>query len=467
MQKPHIKFPYGISNFEKVIDQNYVFVDKTSYIELLEKEESYSIFLRPRRMGKSLFVSILEYYYDILEADKFEKLFSKYYIGQNPTPKANSYRVLKFDFSAVDTQTEEDTYKYFLDLIRLIMNGFAQRYKILNLEQRQFVIEGDSPGNVMRRFFESLKLWKEETGDEIPIYIIIDEYDHFTNEILIRDLSEFKRSVSQDGYIRKFYESIKIATQQGFVDRFFITGVSPITLDGLTSGFNIGKHLTAKKEFHDLMGFTESEAKDLLNLVLLDKGQEEQIMNDLKLWYNGYNFNTDVAHTVYNADMVLYFLDNFKREQKYPQQMLDPNIMPDYGKIKKLFQVANIHENLEVLKEILEKGEISTKLIYQFSFEQPFDKIAFTNLLYYLGNLTLKGLNEYGMPLFVIPNYVIKELFWQYYAYVLQESADLIYDASKVRDAMLSVAAGDIGPFLKISSKVTRSILQQRFSALR
>jgi hypothetical protein len=313
------------------------------------------------------------------------------------------------------------------------------------------------------RFFEMLKLWKEQTGDEISIYIIIDEYDHFTNEILIRDLSEFKRSVSQDGYIRKFYESIKIATQQGFVDRFFITGVSPITLDGLTSGFNIGKHLTAKKEFHDLMGFTESEAKDLLNLVLLDKGQEEQIMNDLKLWYNGYNFNTDVAHTVYNADMVLYFLDNFKWEQKYPQQMLDPNIMPDYGKIKKLFQVANIHENLEVLKEILEKGEISTKLIYQFSFEQPFDKIAFTNLLYYLGNLTLKGLNEYGMPLFVIPNYVIKELFWQYYAYVLQESADLIYDASKVRDAMLSVAAGDIGPFLKLVQKLLEAFSNRDF----
>jgi hypothetical protein len=131
--------------------------------------------------------------------------------------------------------------------------------------------------------------------------------------------------------------------------------------------------------------------------------------------------------------------------------------MPDYGKIKKLFQVANINENLEVLKSILEQGEISTKLIYQFSFEQPFDKISFTNLLYYLGNLTLKGLNEYGMPVFVIPNYVIKELFWQYYAYVLQESADLIYDASKVRDAMLSVAAGDIGPFLLLVQKLLQA----------
>jgi hypothetical protein len=457
MQQPKVKFPYGISNIEKLVDQDYVFVDKTKYVELIEKEESYSIFLRPRRMGKSLFVSILEYYYDILQKDKFEKIFSKLYIGQNPTPGANSFRVLCFDFSGIDTQTEEDTYMYFLNRIKFVMETFMGKYGLLSEVNRNRVIEATSPGDLMGRFFEMLKLWKEQTGDELPIYIIIDEYDHFTNEILIRDLSEFKRSVSQDGYVRKFYEAIKIATRQGFVDRFFITGVSPVTMDSLTSGFNIGKHLTGKMEFHDLMGFTESETQMLLNLVLKDNSREAEILIDLKKWYNGYCFNTDVKHSVYNSDMVLYFLDNFKYEQKYPQQMLDPNIMPDYGKIKKLFQVANINENLEVLKSILEQGEISTKLIYQFSFEQPFDKISFTNLLYYLGNLTLKGLNEYGMPVFVIPNYVIKELFWQYYAYVLQESADLIYDASKVRDAMLSVAAGDIGTFLLLVQKLLQA----------
>jgi hypothetical protein len=171
----------------------------------------------------------------------------------------------------------------------------------------------------------------------------------------------------------------------------------------------------------------------------------------------------DANHTLYNSDMVLYFLDNFKKSQKYPDQMLDPNIMPDYGKIKKLFQVANISENLEVLSAVLEEGEISTKLIYQFSFDQPFDKISFTNLLFYLGNLTLKGLNEYGMPLFVIPNYVIKELFWQYYAHVLQESANLIFDASKVRDSMLTLAAGNVGPFLNLVQKLLESLSNRDF----
>ncbi len=234
-------------------------------------------------------------------------------------------------------------------------------------------------------------------------------------------------------------------------------------MDGLTSGFNIGKHLTADEKFHDLMGFTEAETKDLLNLVLEDNTREEQIMSDLKNWYNGYNFNTDVDHTVYNSDMVLYFLDAFKYKQQYPKQMLDPNIMPDYGKIKKLFQVANFNENLSVLDEILKNGNLSTELIFQFSFDKPFDRITFVNLLYYLGNLTLAGTNKYGMPLFEIPNYVIKELFWQYYANLLQEKADLTSDAYEIRKAMFDTADGNIGTLLMLVQKLLEILSNRDF----
>jgi hypothetical protein len=303
----------------------------------------------------------------------------------------------------------------------------------------------------MGSFFQSLKTWKEKTGDEIPIYIIIDEYDHFTNEILIRDLSEFKRSVSQDGYIRKFYEAIKIATRQGYVDRFFITGVSPVTMDGLTSGFNIGKHLTANEKFHDMIGFTDDEVSELLSLVLIDKNRETEIIKDLKAWYNGYKFNTDVPHTLYNSDMVLYFLDNFKYKQQYPKQMLDPNIMPDYGKLMKLFKVADYQNNIGILKEVLENGKISCELIYQFYFEKPFDREAFVNLLYYLGNLTQSdkdGLT--GFPNFVIPNYVIERLFWQYYALVIQETASMDYDTNAIKDAVTACARGEIQHFFDL-----------------
>jgi hypothetical protein len=463
MAQLEVKFPYGISNIEKLVEQNHVFVDKTKYIELLEQKESYVVFLRPRRIGKSLFVSILEYYYDILEKDKFEKVFSKLYIGQNPTRGVNAYRVLKMDFSGIDTQTEEATYKYFLETIKSTLNTFIGRYNILEPSIIENILSAGSPGSVMKKFFEGLKLWKEKTGDNLPIYIIIDEYDHFTNEILIRDLSEFKRSVSHDGYIRKFYEAIKIATQQGFVDRFFITGVSPVTMDGLTSGFNIVTHLSASKQFHNMIGFTEEEVTELLNLVLIDKSREEAIKTDLRNWYNGYCFNNEAENKLYNSDMVLYFLKSFSYEQRYPKLMLDPNIMPDYGKLKKLFQVADFNKNIMVLDEILKNNYISTELIYQFSFDKPFDRIAFVNLLYYLGNLTLNGETKYGMPNFVIPNYVIKELYWQYYAYLLQEKADLIDDAYEVRKVMYDTADGSIGPLLLLVQKLLESLSNRDF----
>jgi hypothetical protein len=186
-------------------------------------------------------------------------------------------------------------------------------------------------------------------------------------------------------------------------------------------------------------------------------------MYDLKNWYNGYCFNKELNHTLYNSDMVLYFLDAFKQDQSYPQQMLDPNIMPDYGKIKKLFQVANFNENLSVLDEILKNGNLSTELIFQFSFDKPFDRIAFVNLLYYLGNLTLAGTNKYGMPLFEIPNYVIKELFWQYYANLLQEKADLTSDAYEIRKAMYDTADGNIGTLLMLVQKLLEILSNRDF----
>ena len=380
------------------------------------------------------------------------------------TPMANSYRVLCFDFSGIDTQSEESTFKFFLSRVSSVMNGFMQRYNLFDQAEIEKITAATSPGELMGSFFQSLKTWKEKTADDLPIYIIIDEYDHFTNEILIRDLSEFKRSVSQDGYIRKFYEAIKIATRQGYVDRFFITGVSPVTMDGLTSGFNIGKHLSADEKFHDMMGFTEDEVSALLSLVLIDKNRETEIIKDLKAWYNGYKFNTDVPHTLYNSDMVLYFLDNFKYKQQYPKQMLDPNIMPDYGKLMKVFQVANYHNNLDVLEEILEKGEISSEIIFQFAFIKPFDKIAFINLLYYLGNLTLKGSTIAGKPLFHIPNYVIGDLYRQFYGYVLQERAGILADINNLHDAMNSTLEnGVIDPLFRILEKILQNLSNRDF----
>ncbi len=445
MQKANIRFPYGLSNLEKVADENLVFIDKTPFLPVLESTTSYAVFLRPRRIGKSLFVSILEYYYDILRKNKFDKIFGNYYIGKNPTPLANAYRVLKFDFSGIDTGTNESSFSGFITNIQNSLINFLKANGFYNesIESRLFV--QNNPAELMNTFFA---IYKGLTNDKI--YLIIDEYDHFTNEILIRDLDEFKASVSSNGYIRKFYEAVKIATQAGIVDRFFITGVSPITLDSVTSGFNIVTHLTNEYDFHDMMGFTEAEVQSLVEMILENKNRLPQIMNDLKLHYNGYKFNKNKDHTIYNSDMVLFFLEKFKNTQKYPDLMLDPNIMPDYGKLKKMFEMANWQDNIEVLETILKENEIECSLIYQFNFEKGFRRTEFVNFLYYLGNLTLKGVNEFDGTVFKIPNLVIAELYWEYYANVLQKRADLDYEEDKVRPAVFALARGNEKPFFEL-----------------
>ncbi len=445
MQKLTIRFPYGLSNLEKVVNENLVFIDKTPFVSLLESTTSYAVFLRPRRIGKSLFVSALEYYYDVLRKAKFEKIFGNYYIGKNPTPLASAYRVLKFDFSGIDTTTNQSSFSGFITNIQNSLINFLRANALYSEMIETKLLAQQNTAELMNTFFS---IYKGQSNDKI--YLIIDEYDHFTNEILIRDLDEFKSSVSQNGYVRKFYEAVKIATQAGIVDRFFITGVSPITLDSVTSGFNIVTHLTNEYDFHDMMGFTEGEVQSLVEMILEDKSRLPQIMNDLRLHYNGYKFNPAKNYTIYNSDMVLFFLEKFKNTQQYPRLMLDPNIMPDYGKLKKMFEMANWEDNLEVLETILKENRIESSLIYQFNFEKGFRRTEFINFLYYLGNLTIAGVNEFDSPVFKIPNLVIGELYWEYYANVLQERAELYYEEDKVRPAIFSLARGNEKPFFEL-----------------
>jgi hypothetical protein len=284
--QPQVFFPQGVSSFEQLVAQGYVFVDKTPYIEKLEIEkEKFVSFLRPRRFGKSLFITMLEHYYDILYKDRFEALFGKYYIGKNPTPLANSYRVLVFNFSGINTPTVEKAYQAFLQKVQSGLRQFFQRNPIFSEKAIEDILSQATPEQILDRFFAWYPI------RELRMYLLIDEYDHFTHEILIQDLDAFKKAVSLNGYVRKFYEVIKNATQMGVVDKIFITGVSPITLDGLTSGFNILTHLTQDENFAAMMGFSEAEVRGLLRLALEDPSREEKIMQDLRYYYNGYKFS--------------------------------------------------------------------------------------------------------------------------------------------------------------------------------
>jgi hypothetical protein len=454
--RSNVFFPQGVSSFEKLAQKPYVFVDKTPYIEKLENED-YVSFLRPRRFGKSLFITMLEHYYDILYKDRFEALFGKYYIGKNPTPLANSYRVLVFNFSGINTPTVEKAYQAFLQKVQSGLLQFFQRNAIFSQKVVDDILSQSTPEQILERFFAWYPL------REPRIYLLIDEYDHFTHEILIQDLDAFQKIVSVNGYVRKFYEVIKNATQMGVVDKIFITGVSPITLDGLTSGFNILKHLTHRRGYEAMMGFSEAEVRGLLRLALQDLSQEEKIMQDLRYYYNGYKFSPDAEENLYNPDMVLYFLDEFQATQTYPRQMLDYNIAPDYQKLKNMFELVRWQDNIAVLETVLAQKTIAGDLISQFSFEKPFTENDFVNLLYYLGNLTLETENEIGEIIFRIPNRVIEELYWQYYAYFLQAQGRLPQGEDSVRKAVAELGKGNWVPFFEQVGELLKALSNRDF----
>lgn len=329
IQKP--KLPYGTCNFKYIAEQNYLYIDKTKYIETMERlGERYILFIRPRRFGKSLFVSILDHYYNILHKDKFDKYFGKYYIGQNPTPLKNSYLVLTLDFSGIPTETVKEG---FLEKIRLSIKTFLHQYRdLLNLstETETVILSKNDPAILMQYFLNEIKL-----RTNINLFILIDEYDHFANEFLSFDPSVFNKITTGTGFVRKFYETLKEGTKS-LVERIFITGVSPITLDSFTSGFNISKNLSVQEKFNEMFGFTKNEVLFLIKETIIDcpKLQAEDIYNELEILYNGYLFHKDATEKMFNSDMVLYYLTEINNCKK-PESVIDKNFASDYQKIKK------------------------------------------------------------------------------------------------------------------------------------
>lgn len=271
-----IKIPYGISNFGTLITRGNYYVDRTAYIEKLENFfSSYLVFVRPRRFGKSLFLSTLEHYYGVQYKEQFEQLFGNYYIGQHPTEFANTYLILKFDFSQMNTSSSESTYDSFL---RNTKNGaiqFIGNYPdLFGQEEIEKIETYTFPANVMQHVL----LMTELKARKYKIYLLIDEYDHFANEILSFRFKEFSGMVGQNGFVRKFYEAIKAGTHSGILDRIFITGVSPLTLDSLTSGFNMSSNISLYEEFNALAGFKKEEVVELLNGIGIEKKEAAQML---------------------------------------------------------------------------------------------------------------------------------------------------------------------------------------------
>ncbi len=423
------RIPYGMQNFEDVIERDCYYVDKTPFIEEIEDSNMYFFFIRPRRFGKSLTLSMLENYYDINKKDKFDEIFGKLYIGENPTPEHNSYLIIHLNFAIIVGGL--DDYKHGMDnYCRTQFNYFVDVYSHLLPEGTK---EGLNQQEDAVNQLNYLCTQSKKSGQKI--YLFIDEYDHFTNQILAHKEHEqrYRIQTHGEGYLRKFFDTIKGAAGDTLA-RVFVTGVSPVTMDDLTSGFNIGTNYSLAPEFNEMTGFTEDEVRDMLGYyssVLPFNHSVDELIKVMKPWYDNYCFAEEEygKTTMYNSVMVLNFLDKYIRNNyDIPKNMVESNVRIDYDKVRMLIRHdKEFTHDASIIQQLVTQGFVTGKLVENFPAERINDPDNFLSLLFYFGMVTIDGTYD-GSTKFIIPNEVVRD---QMYTYLLDtyKENDLIYDS--------------------------------------
>ncbi|CAN2049106.1 AAA family ATPase [Candidatus Magnetomoraceae bacterium gMMP-13] len=408
------KIPYGISDFERINKESYYYVDKTEFIPILESMPSFIFFIRPRRFGKSLWLSILASYYDINKKDQFEEIFKNTYIGEHPTDEKNLYLILYFNFSLVNPDT------------RFVEESFASHcntriYSFLEQYGKYFDESIIKRINQAEKTDEKLgELFEYSRRKQLNIYGFIDEYDNFSNTVLSsKGRKNYEKLTRGTGFFRFFFNMFKGGTSGSgsAVAKLFITGVSPITMDDVTSGFNIGKNLSRSPKFNDMMGFTEEDVVKILNYYKnagLLKLNINNCLEIMKLWYNNYRFSERSETRMFNPDMVLYFISEIIEQDLLPENLIDQNIRIDYKKLQHLVVIdKKLNGNFSRLKKISESGEIASKIKNSFPLERLNDRENFISLLFYFGLLTIDR-TERNQLILCIPNMTVKHLMYGY-----------------------------------------------------
>jgi len=448
-----LKFAIGRSTFKTLVHEGFYYADRTNFIERLESVGApYIYFLRPRRFGKTLWISTLENYYGLHHKEDFERTFGHLYIGQNPTPRASQFLILKFNFSQIATRTSEGT---LLDFTRMVQRGitrFFRDYRELFPElQLKELLSARNPAGLLSNLYDTIDLYRTQ----YTIYLLIDEYDHFANEVLAFRRDEFKEIVSQNGWVRKFYEAIKVGTEQDIIGRIFMTGVSPITLDSMTSGFNIATNISHWPHFQDLMGFTEEEVTYILHQIGIAADQFEEVLSDVKAWYNGYRFSTQAKIKLYNPNMVLSFANYYQTHQQLPAHKLDVNIASDSKKIQQILD-ANPEISFPIFNKLLKIGEIEAFHKEIFNLEAEIDRRYLVNLLYYMGFLTIKHTLG-GLYIYQIPNLVIQKLYFDIFYQRVLTGANLPRRHEQIYRLVRELALGNV----RALTEEAETILQQ------
>ena len=413
MPASYPRIPYGWADFKAIRLENRLYVDKTRFVHALE-EERYAFFIRPRRFGKSCWVSLLDNYYERNRADAFEAVFGGTDLGRQPTDNRHRYVVLRFNFSAFDN-TLETLRERFETYCHLIVRHALERNRDLFPEKQvERILSLPSIDAKLSELF----LYAGDHG--IPLYVLIDEYDNFANTILAYHGTEAYQSFTHGGgFYRNFFATLKDGAGQsdGGLERMFITGVSPITMDDVTSGFNIGKNISFHSEFNDMLGFTEEEVCNLLEMYR-DYGvfnqDVEAALAVMREWYNGYRFAKSAQGDLYNTDMVLYFLDESIPNRGMPDELIDTNVRIDYGKLRHLLTVnRQLNGNFDLLRHIIGEQSIQSNIQLSFPLDQLDQRENFLSLLHYFGLLSIRAI-ERGMPRLGIPNQTVKRLMYGY-----------------------------------------------------
>ena len=413
-KRTDLKIPYGIMDFRRLRTEGYYYVDKTEFLAQMEARDSFIFFVRPRRFGKSLFISMLENYYDLNRKKEFKKLFGDLWIGKHPTENANRFMTLKLDFSKVGGTGEalqESFERHINDQLIGMVARYAALFEAKTLKSFDALHVESKLATVVNR--------SRLIG--VPLYLVIDEYDNFTNQMIRAvGVTDYRKITHGAGFYRNWFKKFK-----GDFDRIFMTGVSPVTMDDLTSGFNIATNLTLDAYCNATLGFSTAEAvkmfSDFKGTGRFTHGDPAAIVESIKPWYDGYCFAKKKVgvECVFNSDMTLYYLKSLVETGEPPENMVDANIKTDYDKLKTISDLQHTVFKMEPLEALpmteqaVAKGGIQFPLVESFPAEAIVKPENFRSLFFYYGLLSMTG-RKMGATVFAVPNACVEKQIYSY-----------------------------------------------------
>ncbi|MCC8119831.1 MAG: ATP-binding protein [Bacteroidales bacterium] len=405
------KLPYGISDFKRIRRDDMYYVDKTMYLQKLEDENSYLLMIRPRRFGKSLFLSMMEAYYDVNMKERFQELFGELYAGKNPTPLANQFQVMRLDFSRTGgslNELENQFRSYCSERLNAFIRTYSRFYDDWIVNRVLTTENAETKLNI---------IVDEANRLEYRLYLIIDEYDNFTNDVLASHGHEtFEKLTRAEGFYRRFFKLFK-----GAFERILMLGISPVTLDDLTSGYNIDWNISNSPKFNAMLGFEEKDVREMLQYYKEKAsipGDIEEIIGDMKPWYDNYCFAEECYghETLYNCDLALYYIDPLIKTGKPPKTMIDKNIMIDYSKLQMLVDLdrgIRRKERIADIEQIANSGYVEMRLKTSFPAMSLLEEENFLSLVYYYGLLSIGGVDR-GLLRMIIPNETVRQQYWHF-----------------------------------------------------